>query len=242
MACPRSFPGLASPILSFPQPLGSASVSPSPTNESRNRSFPNLLRSCRGRKSSKAMAPLGSSLPPQPRLRGGREGIAMLKNRTNLTLSANTFGLNLVTRTFARNAGLNTVGATLSLRVRHSHHERMADVMRVDVAKDARKYRTISKSPISIWNGISSSPPTIDSSLPVGTRCSLTPSLTAWSRPAQGQWSAIQPLSSQPTVSPGGSFGSWTNQSYATVSRPIVRAERVMAVRGSELARASAEG
>jgi len=56
------------------------------------------------------------SIPPYI---GGREGLAML-NRTNLTQSANSFGLNLGTRSFARIMGNNMGLGTF--RLRHLHH------------------------------------------------------------------------------------------------------------------------
>jgi hypothetical protein len=56
------------------------------------------------------------SIPPYT---GGREGQAML-NRTNRTLSANSFGLNQGTRSFARISGNNMVHQTSQLR--HLHH------------------------------------------------------------------------------------------------------------------------
>jgi hypothetical protein len=57
------------------------------------------------------------SIPPYT---GGREGRAML-NRTNRTLSANSFGLNLGTRSFARISGNNM--SLQTLRLRHIHHD-----------------------------------------------------------------------------------------------------------------------
>ncbi len=166
----------------------------------------------------------------------------MLMNRSNLTLSANTFGLNLVTRSLAQNSGLINLGATQSLRVRHSHHERMADVMRVDVVKDAPKYQDISKSPISIWIEILGSSPTIGSSLRLGSRCVLSPSMRGWPQPAQGQWSAIQPPPGRSTATPRGSTGLETRVTSDPVMRPIARFTSVAAARGANAARASAKG
>jgi len=168
----------------------------------------------------------------------------MLMNRTNRTLSANSLGLNLPTRSFAQNSGLNINGATLTLRVRYRHHERMADVMRADQGKNARKYREISKPFISIFIEPSRSFTEIDSSLLIGNGWQLTPSLQAWPSPVQGQRSAQAATWGQPTVITDGSGGPRTTRRGCglPVVIPVCPTTRVVVARPFDLARACAEG
>ena len=169
----------------------------------------------------------------------------MLMNRTNRTLSANSLGLNLPSRSFAQNSGLiNINGVTPTLRVRHRHHDRMADVMRADQTKIARKYREISKPPISIFIEPSPSFAKIDSSLLTGFGWLLTPSIAAWPSTAQVQSSAIAAIWGQLTVTTDGSGGPRTTRQRCPllVVRPVGPTDRVVAAMPVELAGACAEG